>query len=321
MSSTANPRLAELTHQIVHDALSPEEHAELQTILHQSPEARSEYFLLLDLEYGLAKLAEEHHGQHPPSFPAPVSEAAKDRQASSLATYGPLIALSLALLLIVPWGMWNRAQTPVAQNSSPEIESPPNKVGDQAEPVMQLAQLARGRFFGEPQTPAVGDSLQLNHDYALAEGCVQLRSRTGAEMIVQAPAVFNIHSAEQVLLKMGTCSVYAPDGAEGFQVLTPKAVVIDKGTRFSIHVNETGEADVEVIEGAAELFAIDEKAQPKADGLMLAAGEGRVVNSLGEITSGNANQFGNTYRAACQTGLLTLMSPDRAIPSQINCSV
>ncbi len=314
MNNATHPRLAELAHLIVHDALSPDEHAELERILHQSPAARSEYFLLLDLEYGLAKLAEEHHGQHSPTF-SQQKLTPPSSQTPSIAIYSPLIALSLALLLIVPWAIWHRDPSATGKNSSPEVESPLLVAGNNAEttiaeeePAMQLAQLARGRFFGEPQSPAVGDALQLNHDYALAEGSVQLRSQTGAEMIVQAPAVFNIQSAERVLLKMGTCSVYAPDGAEGFQVLTPKAVVVDKGTRFSIHVNETGEADVEVIEGAAELFAIDEKAQPQADGLMLAAGEGRLVNSLGKITPGNTGQFGHTYRASL---------PDRIVSFEV----
>src|SRR5690606_21927796 len=133
------------------------------------------------------------------------------------------------------------------------------------------------------------------HDYALVEGSIQLRSRTGAEMIVQAPAIFAVQSAEQVLLKMGECSVYAPDGAEGFRVLTPHAEVVDKGTRFSINVHESGEADVEVIEGAAEVFTTEAAKQSSHSGLLLEAGEGRVISSLGEIATSDDSQFGKTY--------------------------
>ncbi|PQO36356.1 hypothetical protein DTL21_10695 [Bremerella cremea] len=324
MNDNAKRRLAELAHLIVHDALSPDEHAELEAILKTNSDARSEYFLLLDLEYGLAKLAEEHQSEPPPSF-AKTRPVTASAEKPSLAIYGPLIALSLALLLIVPWAIWNRQAPSVVNDPSVEVESPEVAVQEDpqpaivAQPVMQLAQLARGRFFGEAQSPAAGDALQLNHDYALAEGSVQLRSQTGAEMIVQAPAVFNVQSAERVLLKMGTCSVYAPDGAEGFQVLTPKAVVVDKGTRFSIHVNETGEADVEVIEGAAELFAVDEKAQPQKDGLMLAAGEGRVVNSLGEIAPGNKDRFGHNYQASLPDRVVDFKAtgPEAAEPDQL----
>ncbi|PQO28801.1 FecR domain-containing protein [Blastopirellula marina] len=306
MTREFNKRLGELAHRSVHDSLTADEHAELEQMLLASSDAREAYLLLLDLEYGLAKLAAEETGRQTLTLPEAVLPSRVTRgertvSQPSRSNYLPLIALTLLGFLAIAWFVWHGSSSQIAQEATSPTATP-NEASPNAnlpeEPEMRIVQLARSRFFGEPQAFVPGNILDLHHDYALVEGCVQLRSRTGAEMIVQAPAVFNVQSAEQVLLKMGTCSVYAPDGAEGFQVSTPKAVVVDKGTRFSIRVNETGEADVEVIEGAAELFAVDEMAQPKADSLMLAAGEGRVVNSLGEITTGNANQFGNTYRAA-----------------------
>ncbi|PQO45381.1 FecR domain-containing protein [Blastopirellula marina] len=284
--ATFHPRLAELAHRLVQSSLTSEEHAELEKLLEASPAARNEYFLLLDLEYGLAQLAEEEHDRRDASLPEPVFSGAAGADLSTrsyFGQYGALLALGLSLLLAVTLFFWQPAS---------ELEHGQTAVGDD-NVEMQLAQSARSRFFGEGQSPAIGDALVLDHDYALVEGSVQLRSRTGAEMIVQAPAVFSIQSAERVTLKVGSCSVYAPDGAEGFRVLTPQAEVVDKGTRFSVHVAETGEADIEVIEGAAELLT----PAKKVAGLTLSAGEGRVVNSLGEISGAKADQFGKTYQA------------------------
>ena len=286
--ATFHPRLAELAHRLVHSSLTTEEHAELETLLEASPAARSEYFLLLDLEYGLAQLAEEEQDRKDASLPEPVfskATAADLSQRSYFGQYGALLALGLSLLLAVTLFFWRPSRGVLHHGETASGE-------DRVE--MQLAQSARSRFFGEGQLPAVGEALRLNHDYALVEGSVQLRSRTGAEMIVQAPAVFSVQSAERVTLKVGACSVYAPDGAEGFRVLTPQAEVVDKGTRFSVRVAETGEADIEVIEGAAELLT----PAKKTEALTLSAGEGRVVNSLGEISHAKAELFGKAYQSA-----------------------
>lgn len=318
MINEPDKRLAELVHRSVHESLTPEEHAELEEILLTKPETRDEYFLLLDLEYGLAKLAAEETGRQSLSLPkAVVRPGCLKRETStplpSLAGYWPLLALTLLGLLVAPVMFWTAGQTWIAQDD-PQVEVTPEDNQPQpgvapAPPEMQIMQLARSRFFGEPRAFAPGDTLALNHDYALVEGSVQLRSRTGAEMIVQAPAVFAVQSAESVLLKVGECSVYAPDGAEGFRVLTPQAEVVDKGTRFSISVNESGEADVEVIEGAAEVFTAQEGTKPIHAGLLLEAGEGRVINSLGEVAAGDGSQFGRTYKS---------ILPDRIISFDVS---
>lgn len=328
MTNQPNKRLAELAHRTVHESLTAWEHAELEELLLASSDARDEYFLLLDLEYGLAKLAAEETGRQSLSLPKAVVRTAtelRDRPSPtrSMAGYWPLLALTLIGLLAAPVLFWNARQKPVAQNDPPVNVNPKD---DQPQPEvvpaaaeMQIIQLARSRFFGEPRAFAPGDTLALDHDYALVEGSVQLRSRTGAEMIVQAPAVFAVQSAESVLLKVGECSVYAPDGAEGFRVLTPQAKVVDKGTRFSISVNESGEADVEVIEGAAEVFTAQEASKPLHAGLLLEAGEGRVINSMGEVAAGDASRFGRTYKSILPDRIISFdVSPkDASEPDQL----
>lgn len=51
--------------------------------------------------------------------------------------------------------------------------------------------------------------------------------------------------------------MHAPPGAEGFEVLTPMTKVVDRGTRFYVNVQDTSETEVHVIEGAADLYAIN----------------------------------------------------------------
>ncbi|MEW4452407.1 FecR domain-containing protein [Bremerella sp. JC817] len=298
MNRDINQRLIELVHHSVQGTLTSADHAELEQLLLESSAVREQYFLLVDLEYGLAKLAEEEAGKPFPTRSTPLSA---NNTPSPASIAWPLIALTLVGLIAIPLTAWLMQDRDVAKiDPLPETTSPAlanDPAAPQPTPAMQIVQLARTRFFDEPQAFAPGDSMQLDHDYALVEGSVQMRSSTGAEMIVQAPAVFSIQSAEQVLLKVGNCSVYAPEGAEGFRVLTPQAEVVDKGTRFSINVKESGEADVEVIEGAAEVFPVGQDEKSTSTGLLLEAGQARAINALGEIASTDAARFGETYRA------------------------
>ncbi|WP_158545406.1 FecR domain-containing protein [Bremerella cremea] len=318
MTREPNKRLGELAHLSVHGSLTSAEHAELEQILLASPEARDEYFLLLDLEYGLAKLAVEETGLQAISLPEAIVSSLgtrREKKAPPSRHSSYMLAMALALLgfLATAFVYWHsnqegRVAQDGTQSAAKQEKANPNAVAS-APPEMQIMQLAGSRFFGESKIFAPGEVLTLDHDYALVAGSVQLRSRTGAEMIVQAPAIFSVQSAERVMLKMGECSVYAPAGAEGFRVLTPHAEVVDKGTRFSINVHESGEADVEVIEGAAEVFTAEEINQPSHTGLLLEAGEGRVISSLGEIATSNGPQFGQTYKS---------ILPDRVVSFDVS---
>lgn len=316
-------RLAELTHRSVHGQLTAHEHAEFQERLLTDAAARQKYFLLLDLEYGLAQIAAEETGRQAVCLPAasllpvaPPSAVAESRRTKAILWLA--VAVALTGLLLSPLAF--RMVAPFADVAQQEDAPPPEsadetpagmKASESSEPEMVLVQSARSRFFGEPRAPAAGDALKLFHDYALVEGTVQLRSRTGAEMIVQAPAVFAIEGADRVMLKVGDVSVYAPEGAEGFRVLTPQAEVVDIGTRFSISIDETGDAAVEVVEGAAEVFAktanrrddnrTDQQGpaaqETDAAGLLLEAGEGRQIDSLGNITPRPQVAMGKSYQA------------------------
>jgi len=113
-----------------------------------------------------------------------------------------------------------------------------------------LTQVADAEFFGE-LVPPLKSALPQNHTFALVRGRVELTFAKGATTLLKAPALFSVEGPERLNLQVGSCSVYAPEGAEGFQVITPKSEVIDLGTRFFVHVAESGKSEVQVVEGAA----------------------------------------------------------------------
>jgi hypothetical protein len=99
----------------------------------------------------------------------------------------------------------------------------------------------------------MGRRLELNSEHVLQTGMVELTFQCGAITIIESPAVFRPISGDKLAVTLGRCSVYAPPGAEGFLIETPSVNVVDRGTRFSLQVNEFADAEVHVIEGVAEV--------------------------------------------------------------------
>jgi hypothetical protein len=123
-----------------------------------------------------------------------------------------------------------------------------------APPSARFASLDRARFLGR-RTPARETAVELNENYVLSAGLVEIAFPLGATAIIEGPAMFRVCGADCLAVDAGRCSVHAPKGAEGFRVETPATRVIDRGTRFVVNVDETSTTEVQVIEGAADLIA------------------------------------------------------------------
>jgi ferric-dicitrate binding protein FerR (iron transport regulator) len=87
----------------------------------------------------------------------------------------------------------------------------------------------------------------------LAEGLARIVFDSGAEITLEGPADLEIMSAQRCVLQRGRLVSEVPPPAIGFVVDTPSAVLKDLGTEFSIHVHETGVADVHVFKGLVDV--------------------------------------------------------------------
>lgn len=175
--------------------------------------------------------------------PATLSKKNPANVAGLLFRYGGWAAAALLML-----GLFLRS--PEKQNGSPGISK--NQV--------RFENLAKARFFGE-LTPPAGTSPLVGQDYTLTEGLVELAFPSGATTIIEAPALFRVTSEDSLALDVGRCSVHAPPGAEGFRVDTPVMQVVDRGTRFFVNVAESSDTEVQVVEGAADLYPRDSAAK------------------------------------------------------------
>lgn len=84
---------------------------------------------------------------------------------------------------------------------------------------------------------------------ALLSGYVRIQMDNGVEVTVQGPAELALRSLDSIQLTSGLLTASVPPGAEGFQVETPTANVVDLGTAFGVYLDENGASNVTVFDG------------------------------------------------------------------------
>jgi hypothetical protein len=86
----------------------------------------------------------------------------------------------------------------------------------------------------------------------LDRGLAQIRFGSGAQVVLEGPAEMELNSSNGARLLRGKLTANVPEGARGFEILSPRGRVIDLGTEFGISVAETGATDIEVFDGLIE---------------------------------------------------------------------
>ncbi len=307
--------LHELLNAIVDQRISSDQFAVLQETLKSNAEARRIYLDFIDLHFNLRKLERMEVTKDPMEdasrrFGDRLVESKarnntfqvdsmllntkppKNRWALPAIALFALAASVMFALSMIPW----HSQT-VGKSTNSIAKSDQDKESPTTNPESQvlLAQAVRASFFGE-LTPSLDSAMQSNHEYALTTGMIELHFPTGATAILEAPAVFSIANAARLVLQTGQCSVHAPDGAEGFQVETPLTNIVDLGTRFSVVVDETGETDVQVVEGIAEISASSGTSPRQEDPIRLTDRQGRVFSEHGGVVSQSTAYDDSQYR-------------------------
>jgi len=266
MSSTSShSELLSLLDAALAETLTPAQHERLQSLLRDDAGAQTDYFDYLDVHLGLKQLvlsADSEAGEPSLAAGLPCGQAIPELATSSLAHrvsrrgWGAVAALGLAVALTGTFMAGSLCWRGDAAGTQPVVATA-SQTGTSPEKIaVRLSQMSKAEFFGE-LIPPIASELTPHHSYALIKGTVELTYPSGAQATIQAPAVFSIDSPESLRLKIGGCSVHAPDGAQGFQVMTPRSQIVDLGTRFFVGVDDLGQSELQVIEGAARLQTQD----------------------------------------------------------------
>jgi hypothetical protein len=96
-----------------------------------------------------------------------------------------------------------------------------------------------------------GVRFQSGH-YELATGAVHLRFANGADVVMRAPAVFDIDDAFHIRLREGRMRAIVPPSAHGFTIATPGVDYEDLGTEFALAVVPDGKSSLHVVNGRVD---------------------------------------------------------------------
>lgn len=107
--------------------------------------------------------------------------------------------------------------------------------------------------------PTISGSSLVPGNLNLIKGLATVKFKSGAEVVIEAPAELELINDMHCLVKHGTVMADVPESAHGFTIDTPKAKAIDHGTKFVVSYNQKSEKSmVEVLEGEVEVKPIDD---------------------------------------------------------------
>jgi len=221
MTDEVYQQLIELANLHLDGRLTPAQHAELETLLETDAEARR---VFADFLHDHAALHYQYAGAvnnqvidfpTPPSFPT-------WRWLGIAAAVLALIGVTALLLRPSDGHVATMVSTKAARWESGDL------------PTADGARLGAGRL-------------------RLTQGLATLHFRSGAQIILEAPAELRLVDAMHCALVSGTVVADVPESAHGFRIETPSANVIDHGTRFAVNVDAGKGTTTQVFEGLVEV--------------------------------------------------------------------
>lgn len=116
----------------------------------------------------------------------------------------------------------------------------------------------------------------------LLQGLIEMVFEGGSEVLVQAPAVLCLESADQMFLQSGAVSVSIGEDSSGFIVRTPTGTVVDYGTEFGVIVRQTGETEALVHKGKVGIRSGSDPVRSGAS-TILVEGQAGAVDAGGNV--------------------------------------
>jgi len=270
--------LLELLGVLASKTIAPESHARLERILVEDAEARQTYFDYMDVHFGLHRwqlcdreaqpldeLREQLAGMpaEPPACVAPVAQRAR---------YALVAAATLCVSLLLQFVVFPSKPSEVVPGS-------PHR----GEYVATLGNTADCLWDGDDASLREGSRL-LADELRLKKGVAEILFDSGAQWVIEGPAVLRIDSASAATLIQGKVVLKSDETAEAFLLQTPSSTLIDYGTEYAVSVGPSGE-EVHVFDGEV-------RREPKP------ASKSAVRTEPEQLTAGNARQYGRLASTA-----------------------
>ncbi|MDC0302555.1 LamG domain-containing protein [bacterium] len=233
MTEEEKKELESLLMELTEGELSSEQCHRLQEMMNQSPKAKQQYLEYCQMHTMLA-------WEHGVLGGLPLPDLSKETEPPSNAFHfwKPLaMAAALVLAGVILWSPWK----------TPSKMKPGDTVASLTRSVAASLELS-----GASSDFSKGSAVRTG-SYQLDEGLVEIIFESGVEVVIEAPASFEIHGPELMLLNDGRLAANVPSEGIGFTVETPDAEVVDYGTEFAIEVVGERSSEVHVFKGEVEV--------------------------------------------------------------------
>ncbi len=117
-----------------------------------------------------------------------------------------------------------------------------------------------------------GDILRIRDELSLKSGTASLAFETGALVHLKAPVAIKLTGRNSLSMSYGQVLAEVPGEARGFTVRTEDALVVDLGTKFTVHKQEDQATEVVMQQGRASVQLLDRQGKGVRE-LDLSAGQ------------------------------------------------
>ena len=233
MTEEEKKELESLLTELTEGELSSEQRHRLAELTRQYPTAKQQYLEHCQIH---TMLAWEHGVLG--DFQTPGHSDKPELASVSISFWKPL-AMGAALVMagVILWPPWG----------APSRMKPGETVASLTRSVAASLEL-----FGASSDFRNGSAVRTG-SYQLDEGLVQITFESGVEVVIEAPASFEIQGPELMILNEGRLAANVTPQGIGFTVETPDAEVVDFGTEFAIEVVGQRSSEVHVFQGEVEV--------------------------------------------------------------------
>lgn len=261
-----NNRLVNLIYEVQNETASTSQLQELSDLLRGDPEALKLYVFFMDMH---AELILEEEFLDPEDINFIYNQKTDERSLTNRTTSrrNPRQILLLLICYLIPLTLLS-----YFTYSSLQLFSHAK--------VAVIDEIEQG-FLTQNKSKLFDNApLLTGYKYQLEQGVAKILMDSGAEVILESPATFELLHHNSIRLWEGSLAAEVNMEAIGFVVETPSQRVVDLGTRFGVHVTNNGVSETHVFHGKVVCAAV-QKTPGENTKHLLEAGQAIQINGDG----------------------------------------
>lgn len=223
---------------VCHGSASDEQARALNELLRSDAAARDEYVLRLEVHSRLASEPDLFPQANENKIPAAenIFSLPQQRPRTRKANWVLALAACAALLAAGWWAL--------------RFSQPSERQGTTSKAVAMLNRTVDAEWNASTEAPRLGAPLDPG-SLRLKSGLAQIVFYSGARVVIEGPAEFELISATEASSRNGRLTAEVPPQARGFRVITPQMNVTDLGTVFGLDV-KARRTELHVFKGSVE---------------------------------------------------------------------